>query len=165
MEPEDLDILYTIENMPEAWSISNATVPYSRYALRQFLEESRADVFADRQMRLLIECRTDGQVAGTIDLFDYQPLHARGEVGIAMRSEYRGRGYASEALRLLCRYLFSFLHLRQLTAHVAVENLPSMRLFSSCGFRECGCLRQWWRSGDRYQDVCLLQCFAEDFSF
>ena len=33
MEPEDLDILYRIENDMSLWDVGNTNVPYSRYAL------------------------------------------------------------------------------------------------------------------------------------
>ena len=34
VEPEDMDIMYEMENDPSMWDISNFTVPYSRYVLR-----------------------------------------------------------------------------------------------------------------------------------
>ena len=37
VEPEDMDIMYEMENDPSMWDISNFTVPYSRYVLRQHI--------------------------------------------------------------------------------------------------------------------------------
>ena len=34
VEPEDMDIMYEMENDPSMWDISNFTVPYSRYVLK-----------------------------------------------------------------------------------------------------------------------------------
>lgn len=34
MEPEDLDVLYEIENDAEMWHIGAVNVPYSRYLLQ-----------------------------------------------------------------------------------------------------------------------------------
>ena len=31
VEPEDMDVMYEMENDPSMWDISNFTVPYSRY--------------------------------------------------------------------------------------------------------------------------------------
>lgn len=157
VEPEDLELLYTMENDPETWDVSNFNVPYSRYVLRQYIESSACDVFADRQLRLMIALRDGGAVAGTVDITDFSPLHARGEVGISIRREYRGRGLATEALDLLCDYAFGFLHLNQLVAHIAVDNEASLRLFASCGFVQCGVLKEWWRAADGFKDVALLQ--------
>ena len=37
LEPEDLELLYTIENAPELWNITNNDGPYSRFALKQYI--------------------------------------------------------------------------------------------------------------------------------
>lgn len=158
MEPVDLDLLYEMENDPEMWDITNTTVPYSRYILRQYIESSRYDLYADCQLRLVIMRQEDNLTMGTIDVTDFVPFHGRGEVGIALRREFRGCGYATEALQLLCDYAFSFLHLKQLVVHIAADNEVSLHLFRSCGFTDCGLLKQWWRTGQEYKDVLLLQC-------
>ena len=161
MEPEDLEIMYAMENDPRTWDVTNFNVPYSKFVLRQYIENSQCDMFADRQLRMMIERREDAAVVGTIDITDFAPLHSRGEVGIAVRKEYQGNGYAKEALKLLCDYAFGFLFLRQLTAHVATDNEVSVQLFKSCGFSECGLLKEWWCVGGKFKDVVLLQRLRE----
>lgn len=157
MEPEDLEVMYAMENDPQTWDVTNFTVPYSRFVLKQYIENSACDMFADRQLRMVIVRTKDDRVIGTIDIAEFSPMHARGEVGIAIRKEYQGNGYAKEALGLLCDYALGFLHLKQLIAHIAVDNEASIRLFESCGFVRCGLLKEWWRVGGYYKDVVLLQ--------
>ena len=77
IEPEDLDIMYAMENDPQTWDITNFTVPYSRYALRQYIENSQCDMFADCQLRLMIVRRDDGT---------YHRIHA---YSCAWRGGYR----------------------------------------------------------------------------
>ncbi|MBQ8501827.1 MAG: GNAT family N-acetyltransferase [Bacteroides sp.] len=162
LEPEDLEILYTMENDSETWDVSNFTVPYSHYLLKQYIADNQADIFADRQLRLIIAQVGTGTVLGTIDVTDFSPIHARGDVGISLLRCYRGQGYAIEALRLLCEYFFRFLNLRQLTAHVAADNTSSLKLFQTCGFRPCGLLKEWWRVENEYRDVVVLQLLSAD---
>ena len=38
VEPEDLDVMYEMENDPAMWDVSSFTVPYSRFVLRQYIE-------------------------------------------------------------------------------------------------------------------------------
>ena len=111
MEPEDLEVMYAMENDSQTWDVTNFTVPYSRFVLKQYIENSECDMFADRQLRMMIVRAEDDALIGTIDITEFSPMHARGEVGIAIRKEYQGNGYAKEALRLLCDYVFSFLYL------------------------------------------------------
>lgn len=157
-EPEDLDILYEMENDPSMWDISNFTVPYSRYVLRQYIEVSQCDVFADKQLRLMIMSQSDHCVLGTIDITDFVPLHLRGEVGIAIHRKYRQQGYAVDALKLLCQYAFGFLSFTQLYAHVATDNEVCINLFTSCGFVQCGLLKSWIQVEGCYKDAALFQC-------
>ena len=74
-----------------------------------------------------------------------------------VRKEYQGNGYASDALKLLCDYAFGFLFLKQLIVHVAADNEVSLRLFGSCGFVQCGLLKEWWFTGGKFKDVVLMQ--------
>ena len=78
VEPEDMDIMYEMENDPSMWDISNFTVPYSRYVLRQYIEGSQCDVFADKQLRLMMVRKSDQCILGTIDITDFVPF-IRGE--------------------------------------------------------------------------------------
>ena len=141
MEPEDLEVMYAMENDSQTWDVTNFTVPYSRFVLKQYIENSECDMFADRQLRMMIVRAEDDALIGTIDITEFSPMN----------------GYAKEALRLLCDYVFSFLYLKQLIVHISVDNEASICLFESCGFVRCGLLREWWRVGGCYKDVVLLQ--------
>ena len=68
-----------------------------------------------------------------------------------------GRGFATEALRLLMEYAYTFLKLHQLYVHIPVANEPSKKLFTRLGFVEAGTLKDWIRTPDGYSDVCIMQ--------
>jgi len=157
MEPEDLDLFYQMENDPAFWEISSFTVPYSRYVLTQYMENSANDMYADKQLRLMITRQSDLAVLGTIDLTDFIPHHSRAAVGIAILTEHRGNGYAKDALSLLSEYAFGFLHLKQLYAHVPIDNKASLNLFATCGFLESGIMKEWIQTGEGYKDVVMMQ--------
>lgn len=162
-EPEDLEVMYRMENLPEMWAVSNATVPYSRYVLRRYIENCRNDIYADRELRLMIQTVEGHRVVGTVDLVEFTPLHGRAEAGIAILEEYRRKGYAREALELMCHYVFRQLGLNQLYAYVAVDNEASLALFESCGFTRKVELRDWLCYERAYKNVYLLQCFATSY--
>lgn len=158
VEPQDLEVFYQMENDPAFWEISSFSVPYSRYALTQYIKHSANDIFADKQLRLMIARHSDHVVLGTIDLTDFTPLHSRGAVGIALLKEHQGNGYAKDALLLLCDYALGFLQMKQLYAHIPADNEASLNLFTRCGFRACGVMKEWLRAGDAgYKDVVMMQ--------
>ena len=157
VEPEDLGIMFEMENDPSMWDISSFTVPYSHYVLRQYISNTQYDIFSDKQLRLMIIRQVDNEILGTIDISDFVPLHSHGAIGIAIHHNYRRNGYAAEALKLLCEYAFEFLNIKQLYAYVASDNKPSLNLFTSCGFKESGVLADWLLVNGVYKSVVVFQ--------
>lgn len=155
-EPEDLELMYAMENDTALWCVGNATLPYSRYTLREYLQNSRQDLVAERQARFVIEL-SGGDCAGMVDLADYDPLNSRAEVCIGLLGAYREKGIASRALQLLCSYAAGRLHLHQLYAYVPQWNAGSIRLFEKCGFVYTATLKDWVRGKEGYSDVVLMQ--------
>lgn len=154
-EPEDLELMYAMENDTSMWCAGNATLPYSRYTLRAYLEQSRQDLLSERQARFVIE--TESGPAGMIDLADYDPLNSRAEVCIGILGCYRGKGIAARALQLLCQYATGRLHLHQLYAYIPTWNSDSIRVFEKAGFNEHSMLKDWIRSEEGYSDAILMQ--------
>jgi diamine N-acetyltransferase len=94
---------------------------------------------------------------GSVDLFEFEPTHHRAGVGILILQDFRGKGYASEALDLLIRYSFEVLQLHQLFCNIAPDNDDSIRLFESKGFKLAGTKKDWNRVRNKWQDECLFQ--------
>lgn len=158
MEPEDLDFLYRIENDTEVWDVGSTNVPYSRYALHEYIACAKNDIYADRQVRLIIEnCRK--QIVGLVDLINFDPRNMRAEIGILIQKAHRRKGYAQSALCKLTRHAFASLHLHQLYAIIPEENDASLRLFKTNGFTHTATLNDWLHSGNGYQKAYLLAKF------
>ena len=77
LEPEDLEFLYAIENNESFWEISHTQIPFSKYILKQYLENAHLDIFEAKQLRLLIENTSTKKQIGMIDFFDFNPQHKR----------------------------------------------------------------------------------------
>ncbi len=167
IEPSDLDVLYEWENDPENWLVSNTTAPFSRHVLQKYIEHAHQDIYEARQLRLMIdrldETREVCEIIGTIDLFDFDPLHRRAGVGILIaRKKNRMKGLASEALSILIGYAFHNLHLHQLYCSVSEDNQSSMKLFKKFGFKEVGKKMDWIRRKNCWVGVFLLQKINPD---
>ena len=157
LEAEDVDLLYVWENDPAVWGVSGKLAPFSRHTLRRFLDEQRFDLYAARQLRLVVET-LDGRAVGLVDLFEFEPVDLRAGIGILIHGAGdRGRGFASDALDVLCRYARQVLGLHQLWCSVAPDNAASLTLFRRAGFVECGRKREWRRTPDGWADELLLQ--------
>lgn len=158
LEPEDLELLYRIENDDVLWRVGATNVPYSRYVLHDYIANTRSDIYADRQLRLMIESE-ERNVVGIIDLVNFEPRHLRAEIGVVVVADSRRQGYASAALRELCRYAQETLHLHQLYAIIDVENTAAVELFRKSGFDIENKLKNWLCMGTDYHDAVLMQTF------
>ena len=54
LEPEDLEFVYAIENDENIWEVSNTITPYSKFLIRQYLENAHQDIYEAKQLRLVI---------------------------------------------------------------------------------------------------------------
>lgn len=163
LEPEDLDLLYTIENDDSLWSVTPCRTPYSRYALRQYLSTQPQDFFQCGELRLVIETSDTHRAVGLIDLTGHSPTDARAEIGIAVLSEERRKGYARAAISALERYATDILRLRMLYALVSTTANPACHnLFLAAGYHETAVLSAWNKTGTGYEDVSVFQKFLTE---
>jgi diamine N-acetyltransferase len=162
-EPEDLELLYNWENNTPTWLVSNTLTPFSKFVLRQYLETAHRDIFESKELRLMIDLKTSKKpvcTIGTIDMFDYDPLHMRAGIGILIAaSQNRRQGYAYEALQMIDDYAFNILQLHQLYCNIPENNIPSLNLFQKAGYEIIGIKKDWIRSGQQWLDEYMLQQF------
>lgn len=157
LEPEDIELLYIWENEMTIWEISNTLVPFSRYILEQYILNSQQDIYESKQLRLIIETKT-GNAVGAVDLFDFDPFHQRAGVGVLIHKiGEREKGFASDALSLLCQYAEDVLGMHQLYANISIDNTASINLFGKCGFVRCGHKKDWIKSGKAWKDELIFQ--------
>jgi len=158
LEPSDLDFLYELENDEVVWEVSNTTTPYSKFILKQYLDNAHRDIFDVKQLRLVITLASEKKAIGFIDLFDFEPKHRRVGVGIIIFSEKdRGKGYALQTLNLIGSYAFTHLNVHQLYANIAEDNKRSIELFQKAGFEKAGVKKDWIFSEGRFKNEWLFQ--------
>ena len=144
VELSDIDILYSLENDVKIWHLSDTLMPFSRFAMEQYvIEASTQDIYTSKQCRFMICKKSSHTVTGTIDLYDFNPRHQRAGIGILIASDYRRKGYATEALQLIINYGFKTLNLHQFFCSIASDNSNSISLFSKLGFKQTGGFIDW----------------------
>ena len=159
LEKADIEILYTIENDRSVWQISNTLTPFSKDILSQYLENAYQDIYTTKQLRLLICLNETNEPIGTIDLFEFEPLHQRIGIGVLVFENYRKNGYAFDSIELVKEYAFNTLLVNQLYCNIGATNTSSQLLFKKCGFTEIGIKKQWNKiSNTEFEDEILFQC-------
>ncbi|HEU5088263.1 MAG TPA: GNAT family protein [Roseiflexaceae bacterium] len=125
--------------------------------------------FVDRVARqqdvrtFAIVVRESQRMIGTVSLMDINDRHGVATLGIAIgdRSAW-GQGYGSEAVRLMCRYGFTFLNLYHIRLWHVGFNERGHHAYLKAGFREAGRLHGVVAfNGKRYDEV-LMEITRDD---
>ena len=157
LEPEDLDFIHAIENDETIWEISNTQTPYSRYLIKQYLEQAHKDIYEVKQLRLVIS-NYESESLGMIDIFDFDFKNRRAGIGILIKNiSNRKNGYGSEALKLLVDYGFNHLDLHQMYCNILEDNLASIKLFTNQGFKKIGLKEDWIQHNGTFKNEYLFQ--------
>ncbi len=128
-------------------------------------EEWYQKVVQDRGNKTFaIIVRETRQPIGSVSLMNVNHQHRRAEMGIAIGEKTAwGRGYGSEAVRLICDYGFTFLDLHMIYLWHTAFNERGHRAYLKAGFQVAGRLREALSfNGQRYDHV-LMDLTREDF--
>lgn len=141
---------------------TSPALTYSAPALRSFMEkelDGKENLFP-----FAIRALDDGRVVGEVGLDGVD--WARGDtfVGIGIfERELWGKGYGTDAMRLVLRYAFQELNLRRVTLDVFGYNPRAVRSYEKSGFRHEGRLRQLlFRDGQRH-DLIFMGILREEW--
>jgi RimJ/RimL family protein N-acetyltransferase len=118
---------------------------------------------AKQQTYAIVEKRSDA-LLGNCGLFAVEAVHRSAEVGIFIGPKDRlGKGYGTEALRLLCDYGFNVLGLASIHLKTYAYNERAAACYRKVGFKDAGRLRRNHFYGGEYHDVLFMDMLAEEF--
>jgi len=107
---------------------------------------------------------SDDKLLGNGSLFNLRAPSMHAETGLFIgEAENRGKGYGTQALRLLVSYGFFYLNLHNIMLKVFSFNEAAIGMYQKIGFREIGRRRQsYFLNGKRYDDV-MMDILREEF--
>ena len=156
IEPEDLDLLYRIENDVRLWNVGTSNVPYSRYVLHDYVAHVTNDIYADRQVRMMID-NAEGQTVGIVDLVNFDPANRRAEISLVILNDCRRQGYATATIHQIHDYARRILHLHQLYVCIDERNEASLSLFRKEDYISSVRIPDWLFDGEHYHAALLFQ--------
>lgn len=130
---------------------------------RRIEQEIEADEEPDDNRHLVIETLA-GELVGSINLHGSHPRHRTAEIGLGLVSAaYEGKGYASEATRLLLRFLFRELDYAKINLEVYAFNPRAIALYEHLGFRHEGRVRSLIYSNGQRWDSLMMGLTRADY--
>ena len=105
-----------------------------------------------------------GEHIGSVGLHDVHPRYHHAMLGIFIGNKgYWGRGYGSEAVRLMLQYAFEQLNLHRVYLRVFAYNKRAIRAYEKCGFEHEGVLREAGYKNGQYFDVLAMGILESEY--
>ncbi len=132
----------------------------TRYSIqtREMIKEFISNQSGNKNSHLFAICLKDNDLhIGNIKLGPIEFIHGRGDLSYLIgRKELWGKGYASEAVKLILGFAKKVLNLYKVDASVYEDNIGSYRVLLNNGFKKQGKLKNHWNINGKYQDNILL---------
>lgn len=141
---------------------SDVKLPECPDELTVYEEEHLAFGQEDDRIEFAIE-DAEGNYAGNINLCGLDEKNGKFSFSIYILPQYRGKGYAAKALKLLLSYAFFELRMHKMISRVNVGNEASAALMRSVGCHAEGILRKEEYYHGNYMDVIMYGVTAEKF--
>jgi ribosomal-protein-alanine N-acetyltransferase len=93
-----------------------------------------------------------------------QPQHCRGEIGYALKPEYWGKGFMTEALKTIIDFGFHKMNLHSIEANVNPKNQKSKKLLKRLGFRKEAYFRENYLFEGKFLDSEIYSLLKKDLS-
>jgi|ERR1041385_3378848 RimJ/RimL family protein N-acetyltransferase len=134
------------------------------------IQYSEIEEYANNLMQSETDCffaiyaKATDDFIGTLRIGHIDWRVGRGDIGILIGDKnYWGRGIATDAVNVACRYAFKELSLRRLTGGTISTNEAMCRCFERAGFKQEGRLREHLLVGGVLVDHVLFGLLKDEF--
>lgn len=140
---------------------NHASFPNSMTRMTAFFERVAQ---GPNDLVLAIVLKDGDRHIGNVALHNINWQHRRAELRIVVgEPDMRGKGYGSEAMKLLLRHAFEKLNLHRVYLGVRADHAAAIRAYEKCGFVIEGRLRQEYLRGGVWHDAVRMGLLAEEF--
>lgn len=164
MTREDLDRLCQFNNDVEVELAGGGDPPLPQ-SLARLQAEYDADLGRGGRNGTSFAIEADGLFIGGCALFNFDHVAHRCELGITIGDKsYWGRGYGTDAVRVLLDYAFRHHNLHRVYLSVNSTNPRAIGAYRRCGFVEEGRLRAHMWSNGQYIDLVQMGILREEWA-
>ncbi len=128
-------------------------------------EEERwfTDLLKDEDRVFCIET-LDGKLIGNLGIMHLDWTNRKADIGVMIgEKEYWSRGFGTEAISLLLKYMFEELNLERIGLYCDEANLRAQRCYQKCGFRQEGNFRHYLFKNGAFIDDIAMSILREDW--
>lgn len=129
---------------------------YTEQNALEFLSGRDAALRSGRELALAVVGDSDPTVLGAVGMSNFDWTAGKGEIGYWIAREARGRGAATQAVRLLSAWALDELGLERVELLVNPENTASLLVAERAGFTREGLLERYRRRHGVPEDLVMF---------
>jgi len=157
MEKDDLPLIVDWFNDPEFFGEYNPLRQMSRTEAEKMLE-------SPLELKPFIIEKKDGNKIGFISHFYVlHPASRQLEIGYSLLPSMRGKGYCTEAAKIMVDYLFLSKDTMRIQASTEVRNAASQKVLEKVGFKKEGTVRRCFFMRGEWKDAYLYSILREEW--
>ena len=147
---------------PELQKLIGETEPMSDSDSKELFQNARED---ETRLWFAIEMRATGEVIGETGFLRIFPAWGTTDLSIIVgEPSARGKGYGTEAIRLLLDHAFRGLKLHRVAIGVVGFNETALAFYEKAGFRREGVQRDGYFCDGRFSDFVMMSLLASEYS-
>jgi RimJ/RimL family protein N-acetyltransferase len=153
---EDIPLRLKYINDPDVGGYLTPDVPYPM-TLHEELKWFESLTAVSDTYKFAIETLEDNQFIGGCSIIGVDWKNSVTAIGIFIGSkDHRGRGYGTDALKVLIKFIFMQMDINKIRLTVYSYNQQAIRCYEKCGFKVEGVLRQEiFKDGKRYDKIAM----------
>jgi RimJ/RimL family protein N-acetyltransferase len=162
----DFDALYAMRSRPDVLRYLYEEVQTHEEVATALERRKRRGTLSEEGAGLVlaVERRGVSGVIGDVSLFWASRAHRQGEIGYIFHPDHHGKGYATEATRVMLRLGFEDLGLHRIAARCDARNEASRRLMERLGMRREAHLRENELVKGEWTDELIYALLAHEWS-
>jgi RimJ/RimL family protein N-acetyltransferase len=149
----------------EYWRLldSGSVRPFSVKTSKEWIEKDQEKERPD-QFPFAICALEDDRLIGEIGLDGVQWTHGDAFVGIGLgERDYWGKGYGTDAMRVILRYAFTELNLHRVSLNVFQYNPRAIKSYEKVGFKHEGRMRGMLNRNGKRWDIVFMGILREEW--
>jgi len=131
---EDAAVIFAMRSSAEMMKYIPRPLYTQHDEARAYVTRADNMIAANEGIEWAITLKGNKQMIGTAGLYRLKPHHHRSELGYMLLPEYRGKGIATEVVKLMLDFRFDQLNLHSMEAVIDPGNIASERVLQKNGF-------------------------------
>lgn len=160
---EDIELAKEYVNKEEIRQYTEPGIPflYTLHNEEQWYERISPH---EQEYNFAIEALDTKKYIGGCGIHNLDYKNSKVDIGIFIGDEaYLNRGYGTEALKILVKFIFEQMNINKVKLEVYSFNIRAQRCYEKVGFKKEAVLKDEIFRNGKYHDIICMSIFKEDY--